>query len=176
MPILSGQQFGQLRNIVAQMFTRRDLTQFVKFELGIELSEIVNDAQPKLDLAFDLIEWLELRERTMDFLRALWKKSATPQVVEFCRQFPEFAPPNEPGENHSPGRTPSTLTEDEELERALLALSRKELAWLVTQLGESPEDIAAAAREPLSGAVLIRWARQRKRLPALLAALAARST
>jgi Effector-associated domain 1 len=60
------------------------------------------------------------------------------------------------------------------LEVALSALAPTALARLVSLgLGERPDDIAAAAREPLSGPVLIRWAQERGRIADLLAAVSA---
>src|SRR5262245_6071456 len=162
MPILDGPQTGELQNIVARVFTLDELTQFMRREFGIRLAEIVNVARPTRNVAFDLIDlWLEPRELTVNFLRVLWKKFATPDVVKFCRQFPEFAPPNEPGEPPAPDSTPGTLTEDEELASALSAMNPNELASLVlVRFGVVPSLIAADVGEPFSCVVLVRWARK----------------
>jgi hypothetical protein len=93
MPSLNGQQFGELRDIVARVFKIDDLVQLMRVELNVPLGEIVAVQRPMLNVAFDLIEWLEPRERTLDFIRALRKNRAdVPDVVRFCDPFLGAAP------------------------------------------------------------------------------------
>jgi hypothetical protein len=76
-----------------------------------------------------------------------------------------------------PSEHPEAGDPTKDLEKRLAALSPEALARLVAiGLGERPDDVEAALRAPLSAPVLIRWAKERRRIPDLYAALSGEST
>src|SRR5262245_50055129 len=89
MPVLTNQQIGELRDLLVQVFTTSEgLVQLMQVEMGVTRRGIVSVERGLLYVAYDLIEWLEPREKTLEFLRALRKvKGDVPEVVRFCEPF-----------------------------------------------------------------------------------------
>jgi hypothetical protein len=134
---------------------------------------------------FEYLGWVEAQNLLVGFLKAARQENPGSQdlgevinkLADLGSAFAELralgnsAPPSGP-ERLQGGKTGG---DDplQVLEKSLSALPTSELNRLVTfGLGESPEDIAAAARASFSPAVLIRWAQERRRIDDLQAVLA----
>jgi hypothetical protein len=88
MPLFTGQQFGEFRNLLCDHFSVDELAQLVKISLTEKLGSIVGLGRPLVNIAYDLIEWLEHRDRTLEFLRAVRDERVTvPRVTSFCDPF-----------------------------------------------------------------------------------------
>ncbi|MBP3958702.1 hypothetical protein J8F10_25940 [Gemmata sp. G18] len=86
MGILTGRQIGLLRDCIAKHFTLEDVIELVRVELNEQLRGMVAlEGRNLKSVAFDMIEWLEARERIPDLLRAIRQdRAGVSDVVEFC--------------------------------------------------------------------------------------------
>jgi len=66
---LSGAQLGELQSILVEVFTREQLTQFLRVRLDEDLDAVAGDG-PRGDVVFRLIEWAERVGRTEELVRA----------------------------------------------------------------------------------------------------------
>ncbi len=72
MPILNGQQFGELTRIIREAFSKSDLVQLVRIRMNDDLfGRISSDAKPLKDIAFDTGTKYEQEDRTAELLNAL---------------------------------------------------------------------------------------------------------
>jgi hypothetical protein len=112
MPLLKGADVGALQTLVADAFEVGDLEQLLRVSLETTLADAVAVGQPRPAVVFDLIVWLEHRNRTPEFLRAV--RAARPQVVPLvalCDRL--LAPPAGAAAAAAPdpGRLPILLAE-----------------------------------------------------------------
>jgi hypothetical protein len=107
MSLLTGQQIGELRDLLCERFALAELIQLVRIRLNETLENIVAvKEQSKQNIAFALIEWLEARARTREFLQAVRdERSGVEQVRRFCDL---LLTPVGPGDPSSPGGSPDS--------------------------------------------------------------------
>jgi hypothetical protein len=88
MAILTGNQIGELRDMLCEVFNVDELIQLVRVRLNETLENIVGiKDQPKQNIAFDLIVWMEARDRTRELLVAVLTERPTDRVRRFCEPF-----------------------------------------------------------------------------------------
>jgi hypothetical protein len=82
---LSGQQVGELVEIVREAFNSFELNELVRIHLGDKLfDEHAAENRPLKEVAFDLVDSLERKSRTLEFLAALEKERPTnPRLKAF---------------------------------------------------------------------------------------------
>src|SRR5262245_48148386 len=83
---LSGEQFGELTEILCETFDWDALDQLVRVRFSIELSdEVATKATPLRTVATKWINWLEQRERIAEFLGCLrGERPNVERVRRFC--------------------------------------------------------------------------------------------
>jgi hypothetical protein len=85
MPILNGQQIRTLCDIVRVRFTVDELSELTVTGLDVPLTDVTAPANPFPQVIFELVQWLERKERTREFLRAVREaRSGVDDVVAFC--------------------------------------------------------------------------------------------
>lgn len=174
---MNGLESQLLANALVQAFSLGELRGVVLTTFNENLGTIVNINAPLSEVAFDLVAWVNRAGHVEALLQAVEK--ARPDN-EFLREAAlAVRTTTRVQATVRPERNASAITggsHDESIETQLSRLTPAELARLVTQgLGELPDDIAAAARRPeLTVEVLIDWARDRRRIAELRAALVAR--
>src|SRR5262245_568227 len=80
MPILTSQQYEELQNILGLIFRPGDLVQLMQFKLSVTPTTPGIPNPLSDSFYFDLIGWLEKRDRTDEFLVAV--KEARPRSEE----------------------------------------------------------------------------------------------
>jgi hypothetical protein len=106
MAILTGTQIEELRDIICEAFGIDELIQLVQFRLDQPLENIVAIKQPKKNIVFNLIEWLEARDLTRKLIEAvLANRPTVERVQQFCDPFLKSAGP---GGSPVPGGPPDS--------------------------------------------------------------------
>src|SRR5262245_6057491 len=86
MALLTGQQIGELRDLLCDVFKLAELIQLVRISLNETLETIVAVREQSMqNVAFALIEWVEARDRTRELLQAVRaERSGVERVRRFC--------------------------------------------------------------------------------------------
>jgi hypothetical protein len=86
MAMFSPHQLEQLHAAVLGAFDQAELEQLCRFKLGQTLNVIVNTARPFTAVVFDLLDLVERRGWTEEFVRGVYEaRRDNPAVVQFCQ-------------------------------------------------------------------------------------------
>jgi len=95
MAILTGNQIGELRDILCDVFSVDELIQLVRVRLNETLENIVAiKEQSKQNIVFALIEWGEARDRTSELMQAVLMERPVERVRRICEPFLKPAGPS----------------------------------------------------------------------------------
>jgi hypothetical protein len=84
--MLSPSQQADLQAVVVDAFNVDDLTQFSRYRLGQRLDVLVNPNQGLAAVVFALIQQVESRGWTQEFMRGIYEeRKENPAVVQFCQ-------------------------------------------------------------------------------------------
>jgi hypothetical protein len=86
--MLTGNQIGEFRDILCEVFSVDELIQLVRIRLNETLENIVAiKEQSKQNIVFALIEWVEARDRTGELMQSVLIERPMERVRRFCEPF-----------------------------------------------------------------------------------------